>query len=297
MASQVINGKAFEWAVGNEIVQSYGFKLKNDDIAKYNKQCFFHNQITQVKRDNFLKSASKAVRHILEKEKMTETKGLVSFLPDSKGQEGDVRDIVITTGYKELGISCKTNHDAFKHSRLSQKNDFVKRWGLHSDGCSKQYFDTIFPIFEELKEIKKKSAGKAKWADIEDVPKRFYWPLLNAFSDEIERVSSPEMCRNFIKYIVGNFDFYKIISTNKKVLIQAFNINQTLNTTSQPLPTQIDFVKDKNTTQYSKTISFDKGWVFNFRIHNASSRVEASLKFDVTALALSYKHYTHHIDY
>ena len=297
MASQVINGKAFEWAVGNEIVESYNFQLKDDEIAKHNKQCFFHNQITQAKRDNFLKSASKAVKHILEKEKLSKSTGIVSFLADSRGQEGDVRDIVITTSDKELGISCKTNHDAFKHSRLSQKNDFVKRWGLHPDGCSQQYFDAIFPIFEELKEIKKESAGKVKWADLDDVPKRFYWPLLNAFSHEIERVSSPEMCRNFIKYIVGHFDFYKVISTNKKVLIQAFNINQTLNTTSQPLPTQIDFIKNKNTTQYSKTISFDKGWVFNFRIHNASSRVEASLKFDVTALALSYKHYTHHIDH
>lgn len=297
MASQVINGKAFEWAVGNEIVESYGFQLKDDEIAKHNKQCFLHAQISPAKRDNFLLSATKAVKHIIEKEKLSNSTGMVSFLPDSKGREGDVRDIVIKTDDKELGISCKTNHDAFKHSRLSQKNDFVKRWRLHPDGCSQHYFDAILPIFEELKAIKKESSGKAKWVDLEDIPKRFYWPLLDAFSDEIERVSSPEMCHNFIRYIVGSHDFYKVISTHKKVLIQAFNINQTLNTTSQPLPTKIDFIKDKNTNQYSKTISFDKGWVFNFRIHSASSRVEASLKFDITALALSYKHYTHHIDY
>jgi len=302
MASQVINGKAFEWAVASEIIKSYNFELIEDDIALHNKTCFFHQQISEAKRSNFLISAEKAVKHIFEKEKLAEAltenkKGTVYFLPDSKGKEGDVRDIVIKTGRKEIGISCKTNHDAFKHSRLSQKNDFVTRWGLHPDGCSKQYFDKIAPIFDELKSIREKSNGKAKWKDLEDVPNRFYWPVLDAFSEEIERISSPEMCEKFIKYIVGKHDFYKVISTNKKVLIQAFNINRTLNTTKQPLPTKIDFIKNKNSSQYSKTISFDKGWVFNFRIHNASSRVEASLKFDVTALALSYKHYTHHIDY
>jgi len=106
-----------------------------------------------------------------------------------------------------------------------------------------------------------------------------------------------KMCSDFIKYIVGNRDFYKVISTKIKVIIQAFNLNGTLNTTKQPLPDTIDFIKYKNTNQYSKTIGFNQGWIFNFRIHNASSRVEASLKFDVNALALSYKHYTHHIDY
>lgn len=297
MASQVINGKAFEWAVGNEIVESYNFKLQDDNVAKQNKECFLHKQITQAKRENFLSSAKKAVKHIFEKEHLVESKGVVSFLPDHKGRDGDVRDIVLTSNNKELGISCKTNHDAFKHSRLSQKNDFVKRWGLDPSGCSDHYFDAIFPIFEELKQIKKNSSGKALWSDLEGVPERFYWPLLDAFSDEINRISSPAMCENFIKYIVGSHDFYKVISTNNKVLIQAFNINETLSTSKQPLPTEIDFIKNKNTTQYSKTISFNKGWVFNFRIHNASSRVEASLKFDVTALALSYKHYTHHIDF
>lgn len=297
MASQVRNGKAFEWAVGIEIVKEYGFKLSNDDAARHNKACFLDNKLTDTQRDNFQNSAKHAVKHILEKEKLIGLTGTVSFLPDSKGREGDVRDIVISVKNKEIGISCKTNHEAFKHSRLSRDNDFVKRWGLDSNGCSQNYFDKIVPIFDELKKIRLDSARKAKWADEEDIPERFYWPVLDAFAEEILRIESPEMCYKFIKYIVGTHDFYKVISTKNKVIIQAFNINDTLNTTKQPLPTKIDFIKNKNGYQYSKTISFDKGWVFNFRIHSASSRVEASLKFDVNALALSYKHYTHHIDY
>lgn len=297
MASQVRNGKAFEWAVGKEIVNKYGFKLVNDNIAQHNEVCFLDAKTTDAQRENFQNSAKHAVKHILEKEKLVGLSGSVSFLPDQRGKEGDVRDIVISVGNKEIGISCKTNHEAFKHSRLSRDNDFVKRWGLNPDGCSQDYFNKIIPVFDELKKIRLDSNREAKWADEIDVPARFYWPVLDAFAEEISRIESPEMCHNFIKYIVGTDDFYKVISTKNKVLIQAFNINETLNTTKQPLPTKIDFIKNKNGYQYSKTISFDKGWVFNFRIHSASSRVEASLKFDVNALALSYKHYTHHIDY
>jgi hypothetical protein len=297
MASQVRNGKAFEWAVGIELVNNFGFKLHDDEIAKHNKACFDDSGISDKQRNNYQQSAKHAVEHIVEKENLEEDSGIISFLPDKKGKEGDVRDIVIATKNKEIGISCKTNHEAFKHSRLSKDNDFVKRWGLHPDGCSQHYFDTIAPIFNELKKIRTESKQTAKWAELGDVPARFYWPILNAFTEEVQRIESPEMCSNFIRYIVGKYDFYKVISTNNKVIIQAFNLSETLNTTKQPLPTNIDFIKDKNHTQYSKTIGFNQGWVFNFRIHNASSRVEASLKFDVNALALSYKHYTHHIDY
>lgn len=297
MASQVINGKAFEWAVGIELVNTFGFDLQDDKVAKHNKACFDDMAITATQRKNYEQSAKYAIKHILDKEKLRGVLGTISFLADKRGEEGDVRDIVITTKNKEIGLSCKTNHEAFKHSRLSKYNDFVKRWGLHPDGCSQHYFDTIAPVFDELKEIRASSNNTAKWSELDDVPARFYWPILNAFSEEVKRVETPEMCVDFIKYIVGNHDFYKVISTKHKVLIQAFNINETLNTTKQPLPDIIDFIKDKNNTQYSKTIGFNQGWVFNFRIHNASSRVEASLKFDVNALALSYKHYTHHIDY
>ena len=41
-------------------------------------------------------------------------------------QKGDVRAVVIKRKAAKIGISSKTNHDAFKHVRLSGKADFVK---------------------------------------------------------------------------------------------------------------------------------------------------------------------------
>lgn len=296
MASQVKNGKSFEWAVGMAIHEKIGFDIEMNVAAENNKAYFNDNDITEKQREIYTRNAQHAIEHILEKEHLGGI-GKIVFLADSAGKSGDVRDVKIVTELKTIGISCKTNHEAYKHSRLSKKLDFVSKWNLHPEGCSQHYFDTIYPLFEALTEIRLASKGRARWSDQIDVPERFYWPLLNAFADEVMRVQSAEMCENFIKYLVGNHDFYKVVSRAKGVSIQAFNLQGTLNTSKPQLPTKIDLIKDKNSSQYSKTIIFDKGWTFNFRIHNASSRVEASLKFDVQAVSLSPKIYTHHIDF
>jgi len=296
MASQVKNGKAFEWAVGLAITEQTGFNVIMDEPAKNNKDCFDDREIRVKQRDNYLKNARNAIEHIVAKEKLTDIEGQIVFLPDAMGKSGDVRDIKIITQEKTIGISCKTNHDAYKHSRLSKKLDFVKKWNLDPDGCSQSYFDAISPIFDELAEIRMNSSRQALWSEQQDVADRFYWPLLNAFEQEIKRIQSTKISENFIKYLVGNNDFYKVVSRDNGVTIQGFNLQGTLNVARSQFPTKIDYIKDKNSSQYSKTIFFDKGWTFNFRIHNASSKVEASLKFDVQAVSLSPKIYIHHIN-
>lgn len=297
MASQVTNGKAFEWAVGNEIHESYGFEIEDNASARQNKECFLDKSITEKQREIFKKNASNAVKHIFEKERISEV-GKIRFLADRKGEDGDVRDIVVALSNREFGLSCKTNHEAYKHSRLSDSLDFVKKWKLHPDGCSSAYFDEIKAIFGELRQIKNDSNGKTLWAEVEDVPYRFYWLVLNAFQKEVERVYAIDnnMCKKFIKYLIGSHDFYKVTSKSNDVSIVAFNMNGTLSVSVPLLPDKIDLIKDKNSSQYSKTIVFSKGWTFNFRIHSASSRVEPSLKFDINAISLSPKLYTHHID-
>jgi hypothetical protein len=51
-----------------------------------------------------------------------------------------------------------------------------------------------------------------------------------------------------------------------------------------PLPTEIvdiDFKTDSDTTAI---VTMNNDWTLSFRIHNASSRVESSLKFDINLL-------------
>ena len=292
MASQVENGKGFEWAVGLALIES-GFSLIPNSASEQNLRCF--NKANLAQKNLFRKNARKAIAHILMKEEVNI--GRFEYLSDGIGQDGDVRDIVIHADSREVGVSCKTNHGAYKHSRLSDNVDFVKKWGLNPDGWSLEYEEVVRDIFGRLRNIKKESLGSALWKDQPDVPNDYYWPVLDAFEKEIKRVESPSMCSNLVRYLVGNHDFYKVVSRKNMVEILGFNLFRSLNVAVLKLPDKIIGIRSNNGSQFAKTITFNNGWEFNFRIHNASSKVEPSLKFDITATALPPKLYQHHLQH
>lgn len=134
MASQVTNGKAFEWAMGLALTDA-GLLLTKDSNANQNESCFA--AVSPAQQRLYTQNAHLAAQHILSKEKIDS--GHFSFLADHRGQSGDVRDIVIVCDDREIGISCKTNHAAYKHSRLSDKVNFVEKWDLDKAGCSAEY--------------------------------------------------------------------------------------------------------------------------------------------------------------
>ncbi len=119
--------------------------------------------------------------------------------------------------------------------------------------------------------------------------KTIYWDILNAFADELSRVmeaAKGELGPQLIAYLIGRQDFYKVVSRPRAVEIFGFNFFGTLSGTPRTrMPDSILRIDDKNGGTYSKTVRFSHGFTVNFRIHNASSRVEPSLKFDIKALA------------
>lgn len=300
-STQVINGKAFEFAVAMALSDVLGVKITENPSSVIAGQSY--ESVSPVLRQRFDDASRKVAQHILEKEKtLLEKKPSGIWLPsDAVGQKGDVRDLVINTESGEIGISCKTNHDAFKHSRLSAKADFVKSWGLDPAGCSDEYWSEVKPIFDVLRQIRKASNQTARWEDEVDVPGRFYWPVLDAFEKEIKRLDAatlgePTIASKLVTYLIGIKDFYKVIVRPEVVELQGFNLGGTLAVTKTRLPNQIIGIDKLNGGKYSKTIRFNRGFTFNFRIHSASSRVEASLKFDVTAISLPPSEiYTNHI--
>jgi hypothetical protein len=136
------------------------------------------------------------------------------------------------------------------------------------------------------------------------VPDRFYWKVLDAFEAELLRLTAPgapraaEITKSLISYIIGNHDFYKVISRPDQVEIQGFNLNGTLAVAKTRYPEHVIQIDRLNGGQYSKTVRFNRGFTFNFRIHSASSRVEPSLKFAVSAISLPPAEiYTNHISF
>ncbi len=212
---------------------------------------------------------------------------------DEEGEKGDVRDILIIRGESgwEIGLSVKHNHFAVKHSRLSSSIDFGEKW--YGVSCSETYWNAVTPIFNYLK--KEKSNG-AKWYDLPNKDGDVYIPLLNAFMEEIKRVNSvdPAFPRRMVEYLLGEYDFYKVISLDSKKTtnIQSFNLRGTLNQASRTkkpninipiaeLPDELIAIRFKKDSSNTIELYLNNGWQFSFRIHNASTKVEPSLKFDI----------------
>ncbi len=296
------NGRAFEYACitalkaeieklrgTNSAIIEDNSSLKAAKHAWDNTDSEYHKTI--------LKAAEAMACKIPELEPMiSETDDEVILLrlqKDEAGENGDVRDIVIVRGTSgwEIGLSVKHNHFAVKHSRLSTSIDFGEKW--YGIPCSKKYWDAVMPIFEFLKEKKSKVT---KWSELEDKENDVYVPLLRAFMDEILRTSEMDSSfpRRMVEYLLGEYDFYKVISVDSKCEtdIQPFNLHGTLNKPSKSrkatlkipviqLPDELVAVKMKKDSTNTAELYLNNGWQFSFRIHNASTYVEPSLKFDI----------------
>ena len=120
--------------------------------------------------------------------------------------------------------------------------------------------------------------------------------MLNAFVEEIKRAYKEDenLPRKMVEYLLGTFDFYKVISIDKEQLtqLQTFNMKGTLNRNSKKLkfqitipivnlPTRLVNIELKPGSTNKVELYLDNGWQFSFRIHNASTVVEPSLKFDI----------------
>lgn len=305
-SKQMTTGKSFEYA----LLLQFEEKLKdktNLEVIKNStfeiaKGCF--ENVSDIEQSEYLLSASFAVNFLMDIEpRLSNDIGKddilqLKILSDQHGKSGDVRDVLVIRLLQkwEIGVSAKNNHHAVKHSRLSANIDFGEKWlGVET---SKEYFDTVIPIFKDLEKIRKESGAKKKWSELGDYHSTIYVPILKAFTKELKQLyekNSKKVASNLVAYLVGNKDFYKVIKSKNNVEIQAYNINGTLNlpfkniapkykTPQVPLPTEIidiDFKEDSDTTVI---VTMNNDWTLSFRIHNASSRVESSLKFDINLL-------------
>lgn len=217
---------------------------------------------------------------------------------DQRGEDGDVRDILIVrSGIEwEIGLSMKHNHFAVKHSRLSHNIDFGAKW--YGVPCSSCYWKSVSPVFDYLK--KQKAKGKA-WYELADKSETVYIPLLKAFIQELKEVSNKykELPQKMVEYLLGEYDFYKVISIDNQRITQinSFNLHGTLNKDGKKgkslskipcvmLPSRIISLDFKPNSDTTVELYMNGGWQFSFRIHNASTDVEPSLKFDIQIIGM-----------
>ena len=223
----------------------------------------------------------------------------LEIVSDKAGQSGDVRDVLAIRSLQkwEIGISAKNNHRAVKHSRLSNDIDFGYKW--LNIPCSIEYFDEIKPVFDNLAKIRTVSKSTQKWETLGDYHKSIYVPILDAFRKELLRLDSDNfgiVAGRLIEYLVGRQDFYKVIKGKNKVEIQAYNLHGTLNLPFEnikpkakiqklKLPNRLIEVVYQENSKTTLLVTLNEGWQISFRIHNASSRIEPSLKFDINLVS------------
>lgn len=307
--SQTQKGKAFEYACAYALYEKYnnGRTVELEDSPQMKTAKRFFAYLNELEKQKYKKGADAAIKIIDRLEPMLEEQEgslILKLQPDSKGIEGDVRDVLCyrKPGW-EIGLSCKHNSEAVKHSRLSDQIDFGKDW--FGKKCSEEYFSRVKSVFIPLRKMRDESSaggGQKLWTDIPDKEDSCYVPVLNAFMEELRRLDSEypkEIPERLIRYLIGKNDFYKVIMNEKRrfTQIESVNINGTLNRSSKKkkslidvpvmkLPSKFYEIGFKEGSKNTIVVVCDQGWNVSMRIHNASSKVEPSLKFDVQLIAM-----------
>lgn len=298
------NGRAYEYACLMQLQQALSplrtVKVIQSSNLEDDKRAW--EKIGRELQHTLTESSHAAARTLMDLEElMSETDGdslCLLVQSDKAGENGDVRDILIfrdKIGW-EIGLSCKHNHFALKHSRISANLDFGEKW--YGISCSETYWQAVRPIFQRLKE--EESSG-ALWRDLVDKASTIYIPLLQAFIAEIKEAYARDetMAARLVEYLMGKYDYYKVISMDKDrtTQIRPYNAHGGLGRPGKgdgakilipktSLPTRIVEVGMKPGSENTAELYMDEGWQFAFRIHNAETKVKPTLKFDIEAVGM-----------
>ncbi len=297
-------GRAYEyaWCLALEQKLSVFKKVVVDKQNGFNACYRAYESLEKSLQERYLESAKQGVLLLLDCEPLlsevigsSQNEITLSLQKDKLGEMGDVRDILIYFDRFCIGLSIKHNHDAIKHSRLSKDLDFGEKWlGV---GVSQNYKDTIKPLFEKLENAKKEGM---LWRDFPNKEQEIYAPLLQAFKKEVLRIDENKknkVPQKMVEYLLGKYDFYKaiLLEREQKTKLEAYHFHNTLNRSvkNKPkriiplskLPTRMIYFDFKPKSFNTLELVLDEGWSFSLRIHNASSRVEPSLKFDIKLLS------------
>ena len=298
--TQVTNGNAFEYACvisAQKVISEYQSVYVTKD-SHYSSCENDFMQLATTSQQDLLRAAELGMRSLIDYEpnlSVDYVSAVTIELNSSRlGQTGDVRDVIIKSVNSnwEIGISAKHNHNAVKHSRLSSSIDFGNEWLRVPTPQS--YFTDLNDTWSYLRT--QKQAG-ITWAAIDK--DSVYRKVLTAFCSALQEMNNNSYVvpANFMEYLLGRNDYYKLIVLTKErqTVLRAFNMHNTLHAKSLtgrsakynsklPMPTTI--LKIEYTTNATVNIYFDKGWQISMRIHNASKIVEPSLKFDVQLVGI-----------
>ena len=194
------------------------------------------------------------------------------------------------TNISETPFTC------LRFIKLTPSVDFGSKW--YDLPCANSYWNAVNPVFDRLKVLKN---DKVAWHDMTDKDDSVYKPIVEAFIKEIKRAYKKDktITSKMLSYLLGIRDFYKVVAIDKKQVteFQSFNLRGELNKDGKKtkatmfipkadLPTEIIELRFKPNSKSTAELYLNNGWSLSFRIHNASTIVEPSLKFDIKFLGV-----------
>ena len=286
-ASNVDTGKAWEYGLARQLADILNRSASLHINAPRTRSQDAYDAMSPFERRRMDRAANEAVVFLRAHDDRLVSASAIEMQSDMKGAEGDVRDILVETHSGTVGISAKHRHSAVKHSRLSDTIDFGRDW--YGVPCSTEYWRRAKPIFGELRN------RFGLWRDMGDEKKEIYLSVLDAFMYETRKNAIPE---KMMRYLLGKYDFYKIIKENGDVSLTSFNMDGSLKWGKRiAMPNTIIDISMKPNSPTTVIMNFDHGWQLSFRIHNANSMIEPSLKFDVQLIGLPMNLSRHQIPY
>lgn len=337
ITNTVMNGKAFEYATlvgiyreltengwNSEQLEIYSDKnLRNIErayqmvnVSEEDENEEFEHIYIETCPNMFDRVAKVDARYLRMVEPILQTPdtlyGVLSAMPDTAGIKGDVRDIDLVIYddkskknlIKEIGISCKNNHEAVKHPIITENPDFADEWTNGEFHCSDIFMQGMYEIHQKIEEYR---SQYTKWSEVEDKKDTIYYPIIKLFVDEIRRLGICEetdseerraeakhFAEEFFEYMFGTQDFYKFIKddNSNSTKVYPYNMHGTLMKSykgnknekavkSINMPEEIVEVRIKPKSKTTLEIYFDQ-WIISMRLHNADTKItKTSLKFDV----------------
>lgn len=337
ITNTVMNGKAFEYAtlvgIYRELTEngwnSEQLEIYSDKNLRNIERAYQMVNVSEEDENEesepiyietcpnmFDRAAKVAARYLRMVEPILQTPdtlyGVLSAMPDTAGIKGDVRDIDLVIYddkskknlIKEIGISCKNNHEAVKHPRITENPDFADEWTNGEFHCSDIFMQGMYEIHQKIEEYR---SQYTKWSEVEDKKDTIYYPIIKLFVDEIRRLGICEetdseerraeakhFTEEFFEYMFGTQDFYKFIKddNSNSTKVYPYNMHGSLmksykgNKNEQAvksinMPEEIVEVRIKPKSKTTLEIYFDQ-WIISMRLHNADTKItKTSLKFDV----------------
>ena len=271
-------GRAFEWAVRNELLRFAESKGLEAEATAHTKERdsvekSYFDELDSTTQKSFASGAKTFIGWVEKQGWIDGAEHLsVERVPDNIAKEqNDMTDIRLHIKHgkktETRNISIKHRHDALCPPRLPS---LPEQCGITDKEIDEAYREQYKKIWQEYYSEAKKFNPKASTHP--ELPQEFkvenlYKPLQeNAIGFLRKHANNPSGASAFFRYLIGSKDYYVLKNAADYIEIKHF--------VGIKMPSSFSIEYPWNGLFTTFLMEFNNGWKVTLRVHNASSRLE-----------------------